>query len=127
MKDKNEFIKALVLQFPVVKEEILDEDYIFSINLQMGCLKRYVQDWINNDEIEKLQNIFSFLESIIEDVTEEVQNAIYIAFLSHLDFAKKTDYRRLLKGKLKSGLDDIERYHQEGSKGKAKDFLDSIK
>lgn len=127
MKDKNEFIAALVSQFPAVKEEILDENYSFSINLQMGCLKRFVQGAIDNGEEETAQDVFSFIESMIGTVTQEVESAIHIAFLGHLDFSKRPAYKGLLKGALKSGLDAMERYHQEGSKGKAKDFLDSIK
>lgn len=127
MKDKNDFIATLISQFPVLKEEILDEDYSFSINLQMGTLKRFVQSAINKGDKETVQDVFSFVESMIGTVTQDVESAIYVAFLSHLDFSKRPTYKRLLKGVLGNGLDIMERYHQEGPKGGAQDFLDSLK
>lgn len=127
MKEKKEFIEILISRFPAIREEVLDEGYSFSINLQMGVLKRFVQEAIDNGKIETVQEVFLFLESMIGQVTQNIKNAIYIAFLSHLDFSKRHDYKCLLKGDLKTGLEDIERYHQEGAKGDAKNFLDSIK
>ncbi len=126
MKDRAEFIAELIHRFPEVKQEILDEDYRQSITLQMGCLKRFVQEAVDRNDAQLAKSVFDFLESMINIVTHDVENSIYITFLGHLDFSKRPELKSLLGDRLKTGLEEIERYRRNALKSVAKDFLDGL-
>ncbi|MBB1646286.1 MULTISPECIES: DUF7674 family protein [Sphingobacterium] len=101
MKNKDLFIADLIRIFPNLEEEILDEDYSFSITLQMGSLKRYIQKAIDDDNSDLFDAVVAFLNENLPLVDKKVQNTIFISFLEKLDFSGTPKFKQKLVGTLR--------------------------
>lgn len=123
MLDKGDFIEALIDRFPDVKDEILDKGYSFSIGLQLGCFKRFTQTAIDKNNIEKIKECFDFVDSIIDEVTKDVENSIYISYLNHLNFSKNEKAKKYLSNKLLSKVEMLDSYNKREPKKNANEFL----
>ncbi|MGJ1454510.1 DUF7674 family protein [Sphingobacterium multivorum] len=123
MKNKDLFIADLIRIFPNLEEEILDEDYSFSITLQMGSLKRYIQKAIDDDNSDIFDAVVAFLNENLPLVDKKVQNAIFISFLEKLDFSGTPKFRQKLVGTLGRARADLERYHNEPVTQEIEKFL----
>lgn len=61
MKDKNLFINELIELFPSLEEELLDEDDSDSITFQMRSFKRFMQQIIDENDLNKFNSMVDFL------------------------------------------------------------------
>lgn len=111
MKNKDLFIDDLIKVFPELKEEMLDEDYSFSITLQMGNLKRYIQKAINDNNSDIFDSMVVFIVENLPLVDEKIQNSIFISFLGKLDFSGTPKFKQKLVGTLGRARADLERYY----------------
>lgn len=123
MKNKDLFIDDLIKVFPDVKEEMLDEDYSFSITLQMGRLKRYIQKAIDENNSDIFDSMVVFFVENLPLVDEKVQNAIFISFLGKLDFSGTPKFKQKLVGALGRVRADLERYYNESVSQEIQKFL----
>ncbi|WP_418359730.1 DUF7674 family protein [Sphingobacterium detergens] len=111
MKDKNLFINELIELFPSLEEELLDEDDSDSITFQMGSFKRFMQEVIDENDLNKFNSMVDFLTKNLPLVDKRIQNAIYISFLGKLEFSKNPSLRKLLGVSLGKAYSDIENYN----------------
>lgn len=44
MLSSAEFVKELIKRFPAIKDDMLGEDFAFSITLHMGVLQRFIRN-----------------------------------------------------------------------------------
>lgn len=123
MKNKDLFIDDLIKVFPDVKEEMLDEDYSFSITLQMGRLKRYIQKAIDEDNSDIFDSMIVFFVENLPLVDDRVQNAIFISFFGKLDFLARPKFKQKLVKNLGKASIDLEKYRDEQLSEEIKKFL----
>lgn len=126
MLDRKRFIDALTDRFPDLKEDLLDADYCFSIGLQIGCFKRYTQTAIDEKNVGVIKKCFSFVDSVIDKVTKDIENSLYISYLNHLDFSNNEGAKKYLSNKLLSIVTSLDNYSKSMSAGKANRFLNGL-
>ncbi len=97
MKDQDLFIKELIDLFPSLEEELLDEDFRASITFQMGSFKRFMQEAIAKNDLNKFDGMVDFLTKNLPLVDKRVQNAIYLSFLGKLDFFRKPPFKKTVR------------------------------
>ena len=112
MKNKDLFIDDLIKVFPDLKEEMLDDDYSFSITLQMGRLKRYIQKAIDGNNSDIFDSMIVFFVENLSLVDDRVRNAIFISFLGKLDFSTKPEFKQKLIRTLGKASIDLEKYRE---------------
>ena len=123
MKNKDLFIGDLIKVFPDLKEEMLDEDYSFSITLQMGRLKRYIQKAIDENKSDIFDSMIMFFVENLPLVDSRLQNAIFISFLGKLDFSAKPKFKQKLVRTLGKASIDLEKYRDEQLSEEIEKFL----
>lgn len=123
--DRLKFIEEMIARFPQVKEEILDKDYAGSINLQMGVFKRFTQESIDSNNTLLITACFDFINSAFHTVTFDVENAIIITYLGHLNFLGNKDAERLLPARLAEVTYSVKRYQNREPNEGIKQFLKS--
>jgi hypothetical protein len=126
MKDKDLFISDLIHLFPSLKEELLDEDYSPSISLQMGRFKRFIQQAIANNDLNKFDAMVDFLASNLPLVDKRIQNAIYISFLGKLDFSENPELKKRLGRHFGKAYTDIENYNNSSDSDELENFLNKF-
>jgi len=77
-----EFRVAAITRFPDLRDEL--EEWPGLIHLQMGALARAARIAISEDNAERFVGIVNFLDEIlaIPDLDPEIDNAVWISFLS---------------------------------------------
>ncbi len=126
MKDQDLFIKELIYLFPSLKKELLDEDYRASITFQMGSFSRFMQEVIAKNDGDKFDAMVNFLTKNLPLVDKRVQNAVYLSFLSNLDFSENPNFKKRLGQDLGKAYTDIENYNNSPASDKAENFLNKI-
>ena len=88
----NLFFKKLILEFPEIKEKILDEDWIDLPHLQMSELAIYAIKNYEKKDFNKLNAIFFFVEESSLMADSELYNMIGVSFIENiaLKYDKKT-------------------------------------
>ncbi len=123
MKDQDLFIKELIQLFPSLKEELLDEDYRASIIFQMGRFKRFIQQAIVKNDLNKFDVMVDFLTKNLPLVDKRVQNAIYLSFLGKLDFSENPHLKKRLGQDLGGAYTAIDNYNNSPVNDEVKNFL----
>lgn len=122
-----EFIDDLIKHFPELKEEVLDEDYKNLISLQVGVLKRYTQQAINDRDTELIKKCFDFVADNVNRVEFKVENSLYLTFLNKLDFSKNLSAKKLLSNDLKRAHKELQEYDRGAEKNeKLQAFLKTL-
>ena len=98
----DEFLDLLVATFPETRDEVLDPDYAGLIHLQVGRLAAYANKCIETRRFDELRRVFDFFEATMRKVTTDVENALYVSFLEHVDFEgfQQKEIRQYLKSEL---------------------------
>ena len=90
------FVQLVLAEFPQLGEEFAQAEGL--LHLQMGAFSRFAQATIEHNELDALKRCY------------EVENAIHVSFLEHLDFESSpygAEARRLLPPVLKKALDEV--------------------
>ena len=125
--NSEEFINVLVSIFPKIKNDVLDEDVNGLVGLQIGYFKRFVQNAIDENDLNEVKKCFQFINDNIEKVDYKVKNAIYLSLLNKLSFDKNPNAEKFVPKKLLSAKSDLDNY--EASKNtniKLNNFLDNL-
>ena len=129
-KNSEIFIDELIKAFPEIKDEVLDEDWIDLIHIQVGCLTRYTQKAIDDDNIEVALKCFQFVNNILNQVEFKIENSLVISWVFHLTFHKNMELYKLFPIKLKElkiKFEELEKdYTTTSGNQKLKDFLNNL-
>ena len=87
---QGEFLTGLIEHFPGLEANLLDEDYSFSIHLQVGCWATYVNNCVAAGQLEEVRKAIHYFQQTVERVDPATENALYVSFLEHLEFAGGT-------------------------------------
>jgi len=97
------FIKILIETFPQIREDVLDEDDI--ITLQVGCFTRYVISAIKEGRFNEVKKSYDFLNSIEKlNLHPEIKNSLYISCIGHINFKDYGNNGKIAKKMLPSEL-----------------------
>ena len=83
---KAEFLTLLTETFPETREDVLDPDYDDLIHLQVGILANYANKCVEIKRFDELKKVFDFFEATEKKVDSDIENALYVSFLEHVDF-----------------------------------------
>jgi len=90
------FIHDLILNFPEIKDKVLDEDYLGLFSQQIGCFREFTQKAIDNNDINLALKCFKFVAEYLPKVIFEVENSLVISWMTKLDFSKNKSLEKLL-------------------------------
>jgi len=126
-KDHQTFIDELIVAFPEIKDEVLDEDYLGLTTLQIGCFKRFTQKAIDNNDLILVKKCFDFVDSNIDVVEYNVENSLVISYLGKLNFSNDCEVDKLLTKKLRELRVTLAEYYATPSKNeKLNKFLKDL-
>lgn len=106
IKDHRAFINDLILAFPEIEEEVLDEDNLNSITLQMIGFKAFTQKAIDSNDVETIKRCFEFVSSNWNSIEFKVENSLMITYLAKLKIVKGSNAERLLPAVLETALNE---------------------
>ena len=84
------FLTGLIGHFPSLEADLLDEDYSFSIHLQVGCWAIYANNCVAAGQLEEVRKAIDYFHQTVERVDPATENALYVSFLEHLAFDGST-------------------------------------
>lgn len=91
------------------------------LHLQIGVLARFAQSVIDDGDKEAWQEIGRVFEEIRKSGTPEVENALNVAFLEHLNFKDKKKMRswayRAMPPSMRRAWDEMAEYDREFRSG----------
>jgi hypothetical protein len=117
-EDETAFINELVNTFPEIKKDVLDEDWVGLIHLQVGCFTRYTQRAIDINNISVAMKCFKFVEDIINKVEFNIENALVLSWISHLNFNKNETLYAQFPSELKQIRIKLEEHYANASENK---------
>lgn len=125
--NSEEFINILVSMFPKIKDDVLDEDVNGLVGLQIGYFKRFVQNAIDENDLNEVKKCFQFINDNIEKVDYKVKNAIYLSLLKKLSFDKNPNAEKFIPQKLLSAKSDLDDYEtSKNTNIKLYNFLNNL-
>ena len=102
------FVQLVLAEFPQLHEEFAEAEG--SLHVEMGTFSRFAQKAIEHNDLDTLRRCYGLLAGIMKTAPSEVENAIYVSFLEHLDFERSpygAQARRLLPPVLMKALDEL--------------------
>jgi hypothetical protein len=81
------FMAALRTAFPELAPELDDETWRGLLHIETGCFARYTQDAIDRQDQQEVARCTEFALVAWSQGSSEVQNALGVSFLEHLNFA----------------------------------------
>jgi len=84
--DGEQFLDHLRQEFPGLVEELDEETSQGLLYLQLGTFARYAQTAIDTGAKAEVERCFAITDRANREGDDDVQNAIGIAFLGHLNF-----------------------------------------
>lgn len=107
------FIKDVKEAFPELVKDINSEYGL--LHLEMHVLHEFVQQQIDNENIENVKKAFQIIERHYKNGNGALVNAIIVSFLEHLDLGaskgKDSWALKLLPQSLRSPYDEFRQYH----------------
>src|SRR3712207_3074730 len=82
--DEAKFVALVLGEFPQLKEEF--EEAAGLLHLQTAALSRFAQAAMESGDLGTLKRCYDLLAEAMKRCSFEVENAIYVSFLEHLDF-----------------------------------------
>jgi hypothetical protein len=114
--DQPRFRLLLSERFPDVAASI-DDSSRGLLHLEMGALARATQVAIDNQDKATVVRHFEFVDDVFQNATADVENAVNVSYLEHLQFegrkAGPTKARELLTPRLRDALEELEKYLAE--------------
>lgn len=79
-----DFVHLTAEKFPAVAEDIQDEFYDDLIQLQVACLKRYVNECLAANNLAEFERILRFIDYVLPKVDGSLDNALHVSFIEGL-------------------------------------------
>ncbi len=85
MVDFTKMLAILLKQFPEIAEDLTDDDLAGLGYMQVACFMRYTQRQIDEGRKPELQRCFDTARRFMLEGDDELQNAMGVAYLEHLN------------------------------------------
>ena len=102
------FVQLVLTEFPQLREEFDEAEGL--LHLEMATFSRFAQRAIERNDLDTLKGCYRLLAGIMKTAPPEVENAIYVSFLEHLDFERSAygaEARHLLPPVLMKALAEV--------------------
>ena len=83
--DAAEFMRELREEFPPLRKDLDQEGWAGFLYLETGSFARYAQHAIDEHDTALVRRCFDFADRAARDGDDQVQNAIGVSFLEHLN------------------------------------------
>jgi hypothetical protein len=83
----SEFMAAMRAEFPDLVDELDDETWRGLLHVEMGCFARYTMAAVDSGDRAAVTKCFHFARRAWTDGDHDVQNALAVSYLEHLNFA----------------------------------------
>ena len=83
--NSEEFIEALVAEFPELTDEIREDEGL--LHIQMGAFGRLTEAAIARGELETVDRCFALAHRAFRDADPPLKNALNVSYLEELDFS----------------------------------------
>ena len=105
-----QFSELLVSEFPKLQEEVAEDAGLF--HLHMAAFARLTQAAIDTGRLDTVRDHFIFADKSFRDAAPNLENAFYVSYLEHLDFAGRhgKDAQSLMSPALRQGWREITDY-----------------
>jgi hypothetical protein len=112
--DHAAFVSGLKARFPELTEELEEETGAGLLHVETGCFAQYAQAAVDRGDRVVVERCWAFANVVFCDCTPDVENALYVSFLEHLDFVDQSTKRRwaleLMPETLRKGWHEMQRY-----------------
>jgi hypothetical protein len=88
---ENQFLELLTSNFPLIKDDVYDEDWKGLIHLQIACFARYTNNRLEANDLAEVHRCFEFFEEIIDKVNAAINNALFVSYLEHINMEEESD------------------------------------
>jgi hypothetical protein len=113
------FTQAAATEFPVIAEELLDEDYAGLIQLQVACLTRYANECLHKGNLPEFERLLRFIEQVLPKADSALDNALHVSFIEDLELdgeaAVTQAARQLLSTEHLQFYTEVQKWHSEGA------------
>lgn len=102
------FVQLVLAEFPQLNEEFAGAEGL--LHLEMATFSRFAQNAIEHNDLDTLKRCYELLAGVMKTAPSEVEDAIHVSFLEHLDFERSpygAEARRLLPPVLMKALDEV--------------------
>lgn len=118
------FVTQLITEFPEIKEDILDEELT---SLQIMSFRAFTQKAIDVNDLELIKRCFAFVDRVLDIVDFQINNSLYISYLSKLRFKGESQALKLLPIKLSKAIAELNQASAIGSKNdKLNNFIKNL-
>jgi len=76
--------EALMAEFPELRDDLVYDDGL--LHLQVATLARHTEAAIESGDLATVRRDFMFMDRMLADADEFVDNAIHVSYLEHLFF-----------------------------------------
>ncbi len=112
--DKDRFVEIVLAEFPQLGEEFVENEDL--LHLQMAAFSHLAKNAIDTNETETLLKCYEIAGKILEKADSDVENAIYVSFLEHLEFdnsAYRVKAKKLLPPILRKASEELEEHFKK--------------
>jgi hypothetical protein len=117
MYDHQTTIKLIESRFPNLADDLHDEIIDGLLHLQMAVFSRLAQDAIDSEDVTSWEKITKVFMCIWQDCTPDVENALNVSFLEHLNFKDGKRKRAWAYDKMsltmRKAFDEMESYNKK--------------
>jgi hypothetical protein len=109
----DDFLSLLLSEFPALASEVREHHGL--LHVQMGVFARHTQAAIKVGDMETLDRCFALADRGFSAAEPDLQNAFYVSYLEHLDFAGEhgADAHRRMTPLLQTGYVEIMDYLEQ--------------
>ena len=116
MYDKKSSIEYIESRFPALSEDLQDETWEGLIHLQVAVFSHLAQDVINSGDRDAWQEVTEVFMDLWRDCTPDVENALNVSFLEHLNFVdgkkKRSWAYQTMPEVMRKAWDEMEDYNR---------------
>ena len=116
MYDAQSSIAEIESEFPELSGELHDEIANGLLHVQMGVFSHLAQSAIDTSDIELWDRITSVFVRLYTDCSKDVENALNVSFLEHLNFTDSKRDRswaaKAMPATMKRGWDQMDAYNR---------------
>ena len=117
MYDSKTSIEYIESRFPELSEELHEETWDGLLHLQMAVYSRRAQRVIDDGDRDGWQQIAQVFLDLWRDCTPDVENALNVSFLEHLNFADGKKSRswayQTMPSTMREAWDEMEAYNRK--------------
>jgi hypothetical protein len=116
MSTGDDALKMIEREFPEIAGELHEETIEGLLHCQIAEFSRFTQMTIDTQDRASFRRVCDLFVAMFDDANAELENALNVSFLEHLDFADRDISRswgyQLMPAKMRQAFDDMAAYNR---------------